>query len=288
LTQPKNRILNESEYLSGSYRASIAPRLSNNIRAETQKMLKENMSSSGETDRLDSLAADAGYGTGTNRHTVEYSFRIFQRYIQGKSILEIGPAEGIMTDMLVQLPQEITVIEGAKDLCENLQIRHPDLNIFNILAEEFFPQERYDNIVLGHVLEHVDDPIAILASVRKWLAPNGIVLAAVPNSNSLHRQAAVLMGMLKSQDELNETDIKVGHRRVYNSGTLKQDFLAAGLDILKFGGYWLKPVSNAQIEADWSQPLLTTYMKLGEEYPEIAAVLYVVARPKNIQLTGID
>jgi len=48
----------------------------------------------------------------------------------------------------------------------------------------------------GHVLEHVDDPVAVLRLVKSWLKPGGRVLAAVPNARSIHRQAAVIMGLL--------------------------------------------------------------------------------------------
>ena len=53
--------------------------------------------------------------------------------------------------------------------------------------------------------------------------------------------------------------------------------LKSGLTIEIFGGYWLKPVSNSQIEATWSDELLDAYMALGERYPDIASEIYVIA-----------
>ena len=46
-----------------------------------------------------------------------------------------------------------------------------------------------DAVVLWHVLEHLDDPVAALRRVREWLAPGGVVLVAVPNPASW--QAAI-------------------------------------------------------------------------------------------------
>jgi 2-polyprenyl-3-methyl-5-hydroxy-6-metoxy-1,4-benzoquinol methylase len=131
---------------------------------------------------------------------------------------------------------------------------------------------------VGHVLEHVEDPSALLARVRGWLAPDGVLLACVPNGRSVHRQAAVMMGLLDDEYELNETDRHHGHRRVYSPESLRRDVRAAGLRIEFFGGYWLKPVSNAQIDRDWSEDMLRAFMALGERYPDIAAEIYVVAR----------
>jgi hypothetical protein len=114
------------------------------------------------------------------------------------------------------------------------------------------------------------------------LHPQGRILAAVPNSRSLHRQAAVIMGLLEREDQLNDLDRHHGHRRVYNPESFRQDFLKAGLDIEVFGGYWLKPLSNGQIEETWTPQMLQAFMQLGERYPDIAGEIYVIARRHGI------
>lgn len=45
-----------------------------------------------------------------------------------------------------------------------------------------------------------------------------------------------------------------------------------------FGGYWLKPVSNGQIEENWTGKMVEAFMKLGERYPDIAAEIYIIAK----------
>ena len=160
---------------------------------------------------------------------------------------------------------------------QQLKARYPDAEVHESLFEEFTTDERFDTIVLGHVLEHVADPVAIMTRCREWLAPGGRVLMAVPNARSLHRQAAVIMGLLANEFEFNETDIHHGHRRVYTPETLRADVLAASLRIAIFGGYWLKPLSNAQFEKEWTPEMLEAFMALGERYPDIAGEIYVVA-----------
>ena len=44
-----------------------------------------------------------------------------------------------------------------------------------------------------------------------------------------------------------------------------------------FGGYWLKPVSNRQVEELWTPAMPEALVTLGDRYPDIAAELYVVA-----------
>lgn len=231
-----------------------------------------------ERRRLDGIAADSTYGAGANRATIAHSFEVFQRYIRPGPILEMGPAEGFMTEELVTLGEPLTVVEGAQTFCESIKARWPQVEVAHALFEEFRPQQQFRSIVLGHVLEHVDDPVDILRRAREWLTDDGRILAAVPNARSLHRQAAVIMGMLPFEEALNEADRKHGHRRVYNPETFRRDFLEAGLSIEMFGGYWLKPISNGQIERDWSDEMLKAFMTLGERYPDISGEIYVVAR----------
>ena len=85
------------------------------------------------------------------------------------------------------------------------------------------------------------------------------------------------MKMLGSVYGLHEGDLKIGHRRVYDMDTLAKDFDNAGFKIVKKGGYWLKPISNSQIESSWSEKLINAYMELGEDFPDIACNIYVVA-----------
>lgn len=85
------------------------------------------------------------------------------------------------------------------------------------------------------------------------------------------------MGLLKTDKQLNETDIKNGHRRVYDFNSLKKDFIDAGLKIIANGGYWLKPESNNQINNYWNENMIDAFLKLGEMYPNIAGEIYIIA-----------
>ena len=235
------------------------------------------MSSPAEHEHLDRIAADSWYGRGVNARAVAYSFRVLTRHLRGESVLELGPAEGLMTELLAPVVPRLTVVEGAARFCEDLRRRFPEVEVVHSLFEDFRPAEAFDTIILGHVLEHVEDPVAILGSSASWLKPAGRLLAAVPNARSLHRQAAVIMGLLPFEGAMNEADHHHGHRRIFNPETFRQVFLEAGLRLLVFGGYWLKPVSNQQIEAHWTPEMLEAFMQLGERYPDVAGEIYIVA-----------
>ena len=45
------------------------------------------------------------------------------------------------------------------------------------------PEEKYDLITLWHILEHVPNPGAVMSRIRKIIAPDGILVVAVPNED---------------------------------------------------------------------------------------------------------
>lgn len=230
-----------------------------------------------EKRRVEIHAKEAGYAKGVMSYTTAYSGEIFTRYMIPGSVLELGPDEGVMTDILYPKFADYTIVDGADFFVDALKKKYPQIKAHKSLFEYFHTDILYKNIILGHVLEHVENPVEILKLCSQWLAPNGRILSAVPNANSLHRQAAVKMGLLNTVHDLNETDLRNGHRRVYDNTSFQQDFVSAGLKIIKSGGYWLKPLSNAQLERDWTEDMITAYLKIGELYPNIAAEIYVIA-----------
>jgi 2-polyprenyl-3-methyl-5-hydroxy-6-metoxy-1,4-benzoquinol methylase len=230
-----------------------------------------------EANRLEEIAGRSQYSKGLNSTSIRHSFKIFQRHLVSGDLLELGPAEGIMTELLYALGCDLTLVEGSGAFCDDLRARFPRAHVEHSLFESFQPERRFSNIILGHVLEHVADPCGTLRCVSDWLAPGGRVLAAVPNARSLHRQAAVIMGLLREESELNDSDRGHGHRRVFDPESFRAAFTQAGLRVEVFGGYWLKPLSIPQLEAHWTPGMVEAFMQLGERYPDIAGEIYVVA-----------
>lgn len=235
-----------------------------------------------ELKRISDIAKDSWYEKPTALATIRYSFKIFCRFMRDDhKILEMGPAEGTMTGQLVEAGYDIEALEGSPEFAELLRKKFPGLKVHVELFEAFSCEPTYDIILLGHVLEHVDDPSSILARAKTWLKPGGKIICSVPNCRSLHRQAAVIMGMIETEQAMSEKDIHHGHRRVYGPETLRADFAKAGMNVDYFGGYWMKPISDNQIEEQWTSEMLEAFMLLGERYPDIAAELVVVASDKG-------
>lgn len=61
----------------------------------------------------------------------------------------------------------------------------------------------FDSIVLADVLEHHADPAAVLARLRDWLAPDGTVIASIPNA----AHWSVIAGLLRGRFDYAERGI---------------------------------------------------------------------------------
>ncbi len=216
-----------------------------------------------EEKNLLNISQKSLYSAGVMQVANSYCFRILKRHLREGNLLEMGPAEGVMTEPMASLGRPMTVVEGSSLFCDSLRQRYPQVRVVHSLFEKFEPEEHFDNIILGHVLEHVENPVDILTRVRSWLRPGSCVFAAVPNSRSLHRQAAVIMGLLPTEDALNELDLHHGHRRVFNPESFRSVFTQAGLHVDIFGGYYLKPISNGQIENHWTPEMIDAFMQMG-------------------------
>src|SRR5262249_37273902 len=138
----------------------------------------------------------------------ESARRIVQR-CRGTAALEVGCGEGHVTRALSTAVDRLVVVEAATDYAETVRrIGVRNVEVVNSLFEEFDTRERFDTIVLSHVLEHVTDPVALLRRCAELLEARGVVLVAVPNAGSVHRRIGVEMGMLTVVAELSEADVR--------------------------------------------------------------------------------
>lgn len=233
-------------------------------------------SSSEEMQWQEHVASTFDYFDGVGEAAAEYSLGIVRRYLVGKRILEVGPADGHMTRGLVK-DFDLTLVEPSETLSQKLRQCFPQAHVITTLVEDFVPSERFDVILLCHLLDHVRDAQQVVHMAAGWLNPGGKIIAIAPNSESLHRQAAVRMGLLPSANSFSERDKIQGKRKIFNREEFRQLFSNAGLQIEFFGGYWLKPVSNRQIEQQWTPEMIDAFFALGESYPEIAAEMYLAA-----------
>lgn len=212
-----------------------------------------------------------------------YMMRSFEPFFRDGACLQVGCAHGDQTSLLVERFADVTVVEPAAEFLEQTRSRIGDRAVYeNALIEDYRTDRRFETIIFSHVLEHVVDPVAILARLGGLLTADGLIYCVVPNAEAVSRRIAVKMGILDHLEALSEDDLAAGHRRVYRLDTLGRDVRAAGLRTRHTGGIFFKPLANFQLNGLVGSPLLTDdflegcYL-LGLEDAASCSSIYVVA-----------
>ena len=208
----------------------------------------------------------------------EHLYKIFRAYQVPDRALELGCADGVMTQKLCNDFKSLTVIDGSEIFLQQVRqkVRANNLFLVHSLFEEFYTDKKFNTIFMSHILEHLDDPIALLIKSKDWLAHGGRLLIAVPNADSIHRIVGVKLGMLPTKGSLNEQDVILGHKRVYTPKLLKRHVRRAGFKIVHFGGIMIKPLSNRQIEDRWSDKLIDAFFAISDDLPGLCSEIYVI------------
>ena len=141
---------------------------------------------------------------------------------QGQSLLELGVGHGFTASRFAARYSRYLIIEGSTKVIDSFLAKCGDLDveIFKEFFEKFSTDERFDVIVMGFVLEHVEDPLGILERYRQFLAPGGTLYIAVPNSESLHRRLGVAAGLLGDINALGAGDLALGHEKALHGSIL--------------------------------------------------------------------
>jgi len=202
--------------------------------------------------------------------------------VRPRRVLELGTAEGTVTRHLARVAESVISVDGSPLLLERARQQVPNENVVFVeaLFEEYEPSGKFSSIVLSCILEHVDDPVAILARSANWLEADGLIHIIVPNANSLNRRVGRAMGMLRTLDELHEGDLRLGHQRVYSWMTLGKDIQAANLKATHWDGIFLKPLSDAQM-SEWDPKILDALYEVGKDFPELCTEIYAECHGGN-------
>jgi 2-polyprenyl-3-methyl-5-hydroxy-6-metoxy-1,4-benzoquinol methylase len=197
-----------------------------------------------------------------------YSKRVIELTNKSDKILELGLGHGFSTIKFMNHFENHSVIEGSKKVIENFKSNNAT---DNVKIEKFESNEKFDVIILGFILEHVDDPVLILKRFKKLLNKNGKIFVSVPNAEVLNRRVGYYSGLLNNITEFSKNDHLLGHQRYYTINTLKNDINSAGLSINKFEGIFLKPLSTKQlISLNLDKKIIDAYCKIGIDYPELS------------------
>lgn len=215
-----------------------------------------------------------------------YMIKSFIPHFVGGNCLELGSFKGDFTEKLVPHFQDITCVEISSEaiLSAKNKLSKQSVKWIEGRFEDINLPTKYDNIILTHVLEHIDDPIRLLEKINKeWLSKDGKLFIVVPNANAPSRQIAVKMGLIPNNTSITPSEKKHGHVITYTLDMLESHAKQGGLDITNRSGIFFKALANFQ----WDKLLSTDIISkeyldgcyaLGHQYPDLCSSIMLVCK----------
>jgi SAM-dependent methyltransferase len=105
----------------------------------------------------------------------------------GARVLDIGAGPGRLVEALTETGFQAAGIDPSR---RSVALAHQAGRAVERRALFDHAEAGLDAAVMWHVLEHLEDPPAALATVRAWLRPGGLLLIGVPNLASLQAEVA--------------------------------------------------------------------------------------------------
>jgi 2-polyprenyl-3-methyl-5-hydroxy-6-metoxy-1,4-benzoquinol methylase len=136
---------------------------------------------------------------------------------RGDAMLDVGCGGGELVYLLRRLGFDAIGIEPDRSYSEGARsvLGLPVQTGF--VQDVDFPDGAFRAILMYHVLEHVDAPMAILARLRRWLSQDGVLVVEVPN--------------IEACFEAPITRFHVAHLFYYSPTTLGAMAVAAGFAV---------------------------------------------------------
>jgi SAM-dependent methyltransferase len=212
-----------------------------------------------------------------------YMIKSFKPFFKSGNLLELGSFKGDFTKKIFPYFNDITCVEAstlAIDVAKN-EIGNK-VKFVNGLFEDVNLPTKYENIILTHVLEHIDNPVALLKKINdEWLSDTGRFYLVCPNANAPSRQIAVKMGLISHNTAITHAEKEHGHVTTYTLDTLESDAKAAGLNVVYRSGIFFKALANFQ----WDRLLNTDIISkeyldgcydLGQLYPDLSSSIFLM------------
>lgn len=212
-----------------------------------------------------------------------FMLKSFAPFFRNGNFLELGSFKGDFTRRFLPYFDDITCVEASDEAVEIAKKEFgAKVKFINSLFETVTLPAKYDNIILTHVLEHIDNPVAVLKRINdEWLTDNGRFFLVCPNANAPSRQIAVKMGLISHNSAVTPAEKEHGHNITYTLDTLERDAKAAGLNVVHRSGIFFKALANFQ----WDRLLGTDIIspeylegcyQFGQQYPDLCSSIFLM------------
>ncbi|MBN8644216.1 MAG: methyltransferase domain-containing protein [Planctomycetes bacterium] len=177
-------------------------------------------------DRHMNRLAAAVYGGKHPKHWLWKSHKqfILDRVRPGERVLDVGCGASAYLLWMAEKGCKVTAIDRRRDQLDLARsiMSHPNLSFELRDAVTDPPSGEFDVAICSHVIEHIDDPVPLLANLRRW-APR-LIVAVPPDDNRWQKVMFRDLGLTWKDDE--------DHRREYTPALLRQHLTGAGWNVV--------------------------------------------------------
>lgn len=212
-----------------------------------------------------------------------FMLKSFIPFLKEGKLLELGSFQGSFTKRFLPYFNDITCVEASDEAIKIAKNKFGDkVKFIHSMFESTDLPSKYENIVLTHVLEHLDDPVLVLKRINdEWLSDDGRLFLVCPNANAPSRQIAVKMGLISHNSAVTDPEKEHGHNITYTLDTLERDAKAAGLNVVRRSGIFFKALANFQwdrlLKTDIISPeYLEGCYQLGQQYPDLCSSIFLM------------
>ncbi|VVN09667.1 Ubiquinone biosynthesis O-methyltransferase [Pseudomonas fluorescens] len=155
---------------------------------------------------------------------------------QPGSLLDVGCGEGFVLRFFERLGWQVQGIDYSRAGVQQVNpdyARHVEQgDVFELLEARIASEKHYDLVWLGNVLEHVLDPVSLLRSLRRLVAPGGLLVVTVPNDGSAFHEELYAQGAIPDRFWIAVPD----HLSYFTADSLRQTAEATQWECLAMQG----------------------------------------------------
>ena len=153
--------------------------------------------------------------------------------------LDVGCGDGRTTQWLAQRARSYVGVDVSESAVRAARLRGMDARLVADAAVLPFADQSFDAVLCIEVLEHLFDPEAAAAEIRRVLRPGGTLVATVPNCAFWRRRVDLLMGRWNPFGDLDSVakPWRDPHIRFFTQDALHRMLLAAGYSTAVVSGH---------------------------------------------------
>jgi 2-polyprenyl-3-methyl-5-hydroxy-6-metoxy-1,4-benzoquinol methylase len=133
--------------------------------------------------------------------------------VEGTNVLDVGCGSGRLSKTLLDKGYRVVAMDNDWKAVEIT--KNKGITAFVSDFNDWETDDKFDCVILGDVLEHIEDDESAIRKVHSMLKPNGCIVVNVPSYQFL----------------FGKHDVALGHKRRYSDKELKTKLKASGFKI---------------------------------------------------------